>query len=72
MASAKLRKKANNDKFLSPEQTRTIKPADFKNHAKVGNVNTFQCSECLCVYIVINVCSNFLYTLQKNPKYIQT
>ena len=34
MASARLKKKAS-EKFLSPEQTRTIKPADFKNHMKV-------------------------------------
>lgn len=37
MASAKLRRKAhhNEDKFLSPERSRTIKPADFKNHKQV-------------------------------------
>ena len=37
MASAKLRRKAhhNEEKFLSPERSRTIKPADFKNHKQV-------------------------------------
>ena len=36
MASAKLRRKApSDDKFLSPDRTRTIKPADFRNHKQV-------------------------------------
>ena len=43
MASARLKKKAS-EKFLSPEQTRTIKPADFKNHMKVVYVNLVKTS----------------------------
>lgn len=39
MASAKLRRKANNeDKFLSPDRTRTIKPADFRNHKQLKDL----------------------------------
>ena len=40
MASAKLRKnKTGNERFLSPEQTRTIKPGDFKHHTKLKDLS---------------------------------
>jgi len=47
MASAKLKKKS--EKFLSPEQTRTIKPADLKNHMKLKDLSQDDLVELLCL-----------------------
>ncbi|XP_057296028.1 uncharacterized protein LOC130624973 isoform X2 [Hydractinia symbiolongicarpus] len=49
MASAKLKKKTINETFLSPEQTRTIKPADFKNHQKLKDLSQDDLIELLCL-----------------------
>uniref|UniRef100_A0A7M5V337 Cortactin-binding protein-2 N-terminal domain-containing protein n=1 Tax=Clytia hemisphaerica TaxID=252671 RepID=A0A7M5V337_9CNID len=51
MASAKLRRKThhNEDKFLSPERTRTIKPADFKNHKQLKDLSHDDLIELLCL-----------------------